>query len=327
MLPPDISIVVCTQNRAAMLRGALKSLAQLETDQRFTYEVVVVDNASSDATPQTIAAAAADSRGLVRGVSEPVKGIVAARNRGIREARGQWIAFFDDDQLADARWLAELYEGALARGARVAGGSVLLAFPDGCSRRLHPTVRMLLGEADFSDEPTPYGGRLTPGCGNLIIERTVFDEVGVFERTVSGRGEDTDLFSRIERAGIQAWYLPRAIVHHLTPAERLTPDYLLSLARRMGEGIALRQQGGLSDGRFALLWLAKALRLGLVQWPLLACAQLTGTGEASLGRRCLVEINRSLLRSSAPRVLPRFFWKTSSAALPALPSPTKVQPL
>lgn len=326
-MPPDISIVVCTQNRAALLPGALASLTQLATDQRFTYEVVVVDNASSDATPHAIAAAAAQSQGLVRGVSEPVKGIVPARNRGIRAALGQWIAFFDDDQLADPRWLAELYQGALARGGRVAGGSVLLTFPDGCSRSLHPAVRMLLGEADFGTEPTPYGGRLTPGCGNLIVERTVFDEVGVFERTVSGRGEDTDLFSRIERAGIQAWYLPRAIVHHLTPAERLTTDYLLSLARRMGEGIALRQGAALTEWRFALLWIAKALRLWLVQWPLLTFAKFLGARETALGLRCLVEINRSLLRASAPRLLPGFLWKSTGAAPTVLPSSTKVQPL
>ena len=54
-----------------------------------------------------------------------------------------------------------------------------------------------------------------------MIEQTVFNEVGVFVRTVSGRGEDTDLFSRIERAGIAAWYIPTAIVQHLTPPERL----------------------------------------------------------------------------------------------------------
>jgi glycosyltransferase involved in cell wall biosynthesis len=291
----DISIVVCTQNRAAMLRGALASLYDLEGDD-FNYEIVVVDNGSTDDTQQVIAAAAAQSKQPLRGVYEPNKGIVIARNRGIREAHGRWIAFFDDDQLADHRWLAELDRGAAEKQCRVVGGSVHLTFPSGCERRLDPTVRMLLGEAKLADQPLPYGGRLTPGGGNLMIERSVFDEVGVFARTVSGRGEDTHLFSRIERAGIDGWYIPTAIVQHLTPPERLEQTYLLSLARRMGVGIAQRQLAVCGRINFAALWLAKAVRMALVQAPLAAWARLRGDYETWLGRWCLLAINASFLR-------------------------------
>jgi glycosyltransferase involved in cell wall biosynthesis len=294
MADPDISIVVCTQNRADMLCGALASLYELATNG-FTYEIVVIDNGSKDHTPQVIAAAAGESKHPLRGLCEPEKGIVPARNRGICESRGRWIAFFDDDQLADSRWLAELYDGVKAKRCRVAGGSVLLHFPDGCTRRLDPTVRMLLGEAKLSNEPRAYGGRLTPGCGNLIIERSVFDEVGVFERTVDGRGEDTDLFSRIERAGIASWYFPNAIVHHLTLPERLTDQYLLSLARRMGAGVAARQEAQLGQFRFAAMWTAKAVRFAVIQVPQLGIAALRGDREAALGRRCLLAINASFL--------------------------------
>jgi len=297
MSTPDISIVVCTQNRAAMLRGALASLYDLPADG-FSYEIVVIDNGSTDATPSVTASAAAESRHPLRCIHEAEKGIVSARNRGIREARGRWIAFFDDDQLADSRWLAELYRGARDKQCRVAGGSVHLTFPAGCSRRLDPTVRMLLGEAKLGDEPRPYGGRLTPGCGNLMIERSVFEQVGVFERTVSGRGEDTDLFSRIERAEIAAWYFPAAIVHHLTPPERLNDEYLLSLARRMGEGVAQRQAGQFSRSRFAAVWLAKAVRLALIQAPRAALAWVRGDSELALGQRCLLAINASFLHST-----------------------------
>jgi glycosyltransferase involved in cell wall biosynthesis len=299
----DISIVVCTQNRASLLRGALASLSDLETDGLFTYEIVVVDNGSTDETPQVIAAAAGESRSIkggLRGVYEPKKGIVPARNRGIREALGRWIAFFDDDQRADVRWLVELYQGAKEKGCRVVGGSVHLSLPapqEVDARPLHPAVRMLLGEAKLGDQPLKYGGRRTPGCGNLMIERSVFEEVGIFQWAIAGRGEDTDLFKRVERTGIAAWYLPRAIVHHLTPPERLADDYLLDLARRMGEGIALRQLAEYGRGLFALLWLAKAMRLTIVHYPRCVLAQLRGDSEALLGHRCLAEINRAFLEA------------------------------
>jgi glycosyltransferase involved in cell wall biosynthesis len=305
MNSPDISIVVCTHNRAEMLRSALASLYDLATDGCFTYEIVVIDNASADATPQAIVAAAAKSVALLRGVREPEKGIVPARNRGIREARGRWIAFFDDDQLADARWLAELHRGAREKVCRVVGGAVHLALPPGCTRQLDPTVRMLLGESILGDQPLPYGGRTTPGCGNLMVEQSVFDEVGVFERSIHGRGEDTDLFMRIERAGIAAWYFPRAIVHHSTPAERLVPAYLLNLAARMGEGIAQRQAEQLGPARFALLWSGKALRLALAQWPKAAATWLAKDPEAWLGRRCQLAINSQFLQTGRDWLLSR----------------------
>jgi glycosyltransferase involved in cell wall biosynthesis len=304
MSEPDISIVVCTYNRAELLRGALTSLLKLATDGAFKYEIVVIDNASTDGTPQVIADKAVYSRHLLRAAREPEKGIVAARNRGIREARGRWIAFFDDDQLADSRWLAELYLGALKQGCRVAGGAVRLIFPEGCPRRLGPTVRMLLGEADHATTPVRFAGRLTPGCGNLLIERTVFDQVGVFQRTVHGRGEDTDLFSRIEQAGIPAWYVPTAIVDHVTMLGRLSDEYVLRLAGNVGEGVAIRQAARLGTGRFAMLWLAKALRLAVVQWPLAFLTRLRGDRDTWLDRRCLLTINVRLLAAGWKILLP-----------------------
>ena len=234
----------------------------------FDYEIVVVDNASTDATPQTIAAVAAESPDPIRGVREPERGIVPARNRGIREARGQWIAFFDDDQIADPHWLLELFNGAQERNSRVVGGSVHLALPDDCKRRLSAPVRMLLGEAKLGDRPVKYGGRLTPGCGNLMIERSVFEQIGMFERTVSGRGEDTDLFSRIERAGIAAWYLPDAIVHHLTPAERLETRVFARSGAAHGRGRGAAASIARPQGSLLCMWLAKLVRLGLVQAPI-----------------------------------------------------------
>jgi glycosyltransferase involved in cell wall biosynthesis len=293
----DISIVVCTHNRAAMLREALASLHDLATDGCFSYEVVVVDNASTDHTADVIAVTAAGAKHPLRGVREAEKGIVPARNRGIREARGRWIAFFDDDQLADSRWLAELYHGAQQRKCRVAGGAVHLASPPGCTLPLDPTLRMLLGESILSDQPLRYGGRNTPGCGNLMVERSVFDQVGMFQPAAGGRGEDTDLFMRMDKSRIAAWYLPTAIIHHLTPPERLEAKYLLNLARRMGEGIALRQAQQLGPVRFGFLWLAKATRVAALHYPRQLLAQLSGDAEAALGSHCLVEINLGFLRA------------------------------
>jgi glycosyltransferase involved in cell wall biosynthesis len=315
MTHPEISIVVCTYNRASMLREALASLYHLTTDDRFDYEIVVIDNASTDGTPTAIATAAAECPVPLRGIREGVQGIVAARNRGIQEARGRWIAFFDDDQLADRRWLAELNSGAQEVSSRVVGGAVVVALPQGCQRRLAPTVRMLLGEAVPSDRPLRYGGRLTPGCGNLMVERSVFEEVGVFEHTVDGRGEDTDLFYRIQRAGIASWYFPSAIIHHQTPPQRLAEGYLLRLASQMGRAIGARQATESPWPRFGVLWTAKLLRAAFIQSPLWLLARATFDREAALGRRCELAISTGFLLGACIALCQR-----NAPSQPVLPS-------
>src|SRR5262245_16103709 len=260
MPTPDISVVVCTRNRAALLRGALASLYDLATEDEFTYEIVVVDSESTDETRQVIVAAARESKHPLRGISEREPAIVAARNRGITAAQGRWIAFFDDDELADWHWLAELYRGAIEKQCRVVGGSVQLALPEGCQRKLHPSVQLLLGETIGSDLPQPYSDRLLPARGNWMIERSVLDEVGKFGATIEGRGEELELFARIERAGIDAWYIPTAIVHHLMPDERLENGYLLKLAKSRGRCEAAYKRAVLGPIRFMGLSLWRLIR-------------------------------------------------------------------
>ena len=83
----DVSVVVCTYNRAALLRAALASLMELRTADRFQYEIVAVDNGSTDETSRVIQEAAASAPVPLRGVAEPQPGVACARNCGVR-ARG-----------------------------------------------------------------------------------------------------------------------------------------------------------------------------------------------------------------------------------------------
>ncbi len=290
MTAPEITIVVCTYNRSGMLRDALRSLYALRTADEFTYEVLVVDNNSSDNTPAIIEQAARESSATLGGVRETRPGVAAARNRGVREARGSWIAFFDDDQIAEHDWLYELRRGADEHRCRIVGGAVHLLLPNGCERDLDPTCRMLLGESKWSNVPQPYNHRLNPGAGNLLVERTVFDEVGLFNEALR-RGEDTDLYRRTRAAGMAAWYLPTAIIQHMTPDERLADEYLLKLSRKMGELLAQHEWDTLGTLRAAFYWLAKSARALGVYWPRLQFSRLSNQREAALGRRCQLALS------------------------------------
>ena len=295
MTTPDVSIVICTQNRAALLKNALASLYDLATEDEFTYEIVVVDRGSTDETSRVIAEAAAQSRHPLRGVVESRPGMVAARNRGLYEAQGRWITFLGDDQVADWHWLAELYRGALERNCRVVGGGIELALPAGCNRELAPEVRMLLGEPLGEDAPQPFGGDLVPGCGTLLIQRSVLDQYGPFQEALDGRAEESDLFDRIQRAGIEAWYFPTATVHQLTPAERLERDYLLELARTVGRGEALRQRKSLGLIRFTFRWLRRWAQHMMIEYPRLLWAGIRRNAEYSLACHCQWHLTRGYL--------------------------------
>lgn len=320
MTKPDISIVVCTHDRAAMLRDAVESLLQIETAGRFTYEVVVVDNASTDATPQTVESLQQKSA-LVRYVYEAKKGIATARNCGLREVTGEWIAFFDDDQLADPQWLLRLFSYARDYNLRAVGGAVHLKLPDGCQRDLHPFIRMLLGESRLGSDPFPYSLKVSPGTGNLMLHRSVFEQVGRFDESFAVRAEDTDLFCRIWRAGIEAWYVPAAIVHHVTPPARLEFSYLNRLASFMGNSVAQRERDTHSLPLFALRWLAKVVLLPLILRLKLLLGTLRGQTETQLGTRCHLQLFRDytyrgsqiLLQAASWQPAARWSWSTPPA--------------
>lgn len=293
---PKISVVVCTYNRAEMLAEALASLMHLQTDAKFTYEIVVIDNASKDTTPDVVEELRIRCATTIRYCYEGKKGIAAARNRGLREASGEWIAFFDDDQLADPRWLLELYTYANDHDLCGAGGAVLLKLTEDSSRDLHPFVRMLLGEAIWSDKPFAYTPKCSPGTGNLMLHRKVFDQIGSFNEAYAVRSEDTELFDRVHAAGMDVWYVPTAIIHHVTKPERLTLKYLHRLSDMMGDGLAIRERQVRSMWQFSLRWLAKMARDYFVYRPRRLLATFRNQHELALGLDCQIVLSRAYTR-------------------------------
>ncbi len=303
----DVSVVVCTYNRAELLPGALASVQALVTDSPLAYEIVVVNNASTDDTPRVIEAAARNSPVPLRGVYEPRPGVVAARNRGIHEARGEWIAFFDDDQIADPRWLAELLAMTREKSIRCAGGGCRLSLPPGGPYDLGPEFRGLLGENGAGDAPQRAVPGQALGTGNLLVHRGVFAEIGVFNEEARDGGEDTDLFGRMFAAGIEAWYTPRAFSFHVVPPYRLTPAYLRWKSIRGGGHIARRNWKAQGRPRFLFEFVARLGQALCLHLPRLAFARLAASPASYLDRRCLLWRSEGYLRYALSYLAPRLF--------------------
>jgi GT2 family glycosyltransferase len=251
----DVTIAVCTYNRADYLRRALASLLELHAP--CSYEILIVDNASTDHTGRVIAQNLRRRRPPVRSVVEPQQGIAFARNRAVAEARGQWIAFFDDDQVAQRDWLLELLATARRRNARCVGGRVLLILSERQRAALTTGRRRLLGELGDRGGEQRYTRRWTPGTGNLLLHRSIFDEVGTFDESLSEGGEDTDLYRRLRAAEIDAWFNPKAVVYHHVPGYRLQDKYLLWSARRKGWHNARGDRGRWGKAMFPMIYAAR----------------------------------------------------------------------
>jgi len=302
----DVTVVLCTFNRAHWIGQTLRSLFTQHTAGEFTYEILVVDNASTDDTPKVIAAVTRETSLPVRCVREPRPGPSAARNRGIAEARGEWLAFLDDDELADPQWLRELLTIARQRQVRVAGGAVHLILAEARGGELSPAVARVLAPGGHRRHVC----RLTPqyalNSGNQLIHRSVFDEIGGYEETWTEGGEDTELFLRMFRRGLAAWYTPRAIVKHLVPPYRLSAGYLRWLSLRQGWSLARKdhEQGGLP--RTLLFAIARSARslLTLALW----CWARAGADEDAMQlRRCQLWRTQGYLRGALRSAAPGWF--------------------
>jgi len=303
------TVVVCSYDRPSLLGGALESLAAQEWDGPGSFEILVVDDGPDRETMEKAAEWGA------RYVQARGDGIAQARNLGVREARGEWVAFFDDDQRASSRWLAELVRVSKEKDALVVAGSRrLVPLEEGLSLPSHARLRSYLGEEEWGEEPRPLGPEELPNTGNVLIRTEVFERVGLFDPAFIEGGEDTDFFTRVRMKGITLWASPGAAAVHLVGPGKLHPAWWRRRALRGGAAEARIRRKRL--GRRALLsGLFYWSFMGMGSFLLLARALLTGKGEEALYRAFLF---RHFLGYA--RQVPGFLWSGSGGEVLGAPS-------
>lgn len=225
---PFASVVVPTHDRPEMIRACLAALAALEYPR---YEIIVVDNApSTPATAQIVQRAAAETP-RVRYVREDRPGASWARNRGLLEARGEIVAFTDDDVEVDRHWLAELAKAfASADNVGCVTGNVLPlkldtsaqawfeergGFSRGFTRHTYD-----LREHRSNHPLYPYSAMIFGSGNNMAFRTSVLREIGGFDPALdpaspSRGGEDLAAFFEVIVRGYELVYEPAALVRHL----------------------------------------------------------------------------------------------------------------
>lgn len=239
-LSPSISVVVCTHKRPRLLAATLDSLATQSIEAR-EFEVIVVDNASRDRTPDVVGRARERLPAEVRYIQEARLGLGTARNSGVAASRGTLVAFIDDDAVADPGWLAALLQAfALGPDVWAVGGPVFPAWEAARPRWLTDDLLRSLSVVDWGDleRSLTWPERLIGT--NAAFRRECLGALGGFRVDLGRTGqqllgsEDTELQQRIHAHGKVVWYTPAAIVHHRVPAGRLNVPYFLK--RTFGTG-------------------------------------------------------------------------------------------
>lgn len=247
MPDPQVSAIICTHNRDQYLGLAIDSLLS----QSFTdFEVVVVDNASSDRTREVVEARLSDPR--LKYVYEPTTGLSVARNTGAKAACSAILAYLDDDAIATSDWLQHLYE-AYQKNEKlaIAGGKVTLLWVDGMVSPpwLSDGLAGNLGAYDLGDAQV-YIDRpgLTPRGLNYSIRREFLEQIGGFDPNLGRVGknllsnEELHMTNLALQTGWQVAYLPAALVAHHVAPERVKPSWFLSRGWWQGISECYREQ-------------------------------------------------------------------------------------
>jgi len=227
----DVSLVIATFNRARDLTDTLKSLSELRTAR--SWELIVVDNNSTDETRRVVEDARPSFSVPVRYVFETRQGRSPALNAGIRLANGEIIVTTDDDVRVDPDWLDRIADGLQALGCDYVGGRVLPIWQAPRPRWLpdhggkHWAVIALL---DYGDRPIEFGTRVPLGV-NMAFRRTAFDRAGLLDPDVGRKAgtllgqEVREWCIRARAAGPRGCYVPDIAVRHVIPASRLRKSY------------------------------------------------------------------------------------------------------
>lgn len=230
---PQISLVVCTRNRAPQLQRALSSLCALEFSD--PWELLVVDNGSTDNTTQVLADFHAEERLPLRVISEPRAGLSRARNRGVANAKGSIIAFTDDDCYPASNYLEAIKRCFSENDVGFCGGRVLLHDPtDQAVTTVQVQTRVDIPARSF----------LRPGViigANMAVRRDLLLEVDGFDErlgpgTPLKAAEDTDLLNRLCMAGYTGLYNPCIVVSHHHGRKTLQEVHRLENGYAFGQG-------------------------------------------------------------------------------------------
>jgi glycosyltransferase involved in cell wall biosynthesis len=322
-----ISVILCTYNRCQCLAKAIGSVASTVLPDTVDWEVLVVDNNSKDRTREVIDEFQSRHPGRFRYLFEARQGKSHALNSGIREARGELLAFMDDDVTVEQTWLRTLTTPFECDEWAGVGGRILPARdftpPEWLSLEGPYSLAGMLALFDLGDRQGEM--HQAPLGTNMAFRRSVFGQYGGF-RTDMGpcpgsemRNEDTEFAHRLLTAGAHLVYEPAAIVYHAIPEKRLKKPYFLAFWFDHGRASVREWKKRppvfvIPRRYFTLLKIAAKLPGRALKWVLTLEPQRRFFYKGSVWMTAgqIVEVYRQLVSSPDPEheAAPRIDWES-----------------
>jgi glycosyltransferase involved in cell wall biosynthesis len=248
-----ISAIICTHNREQYLGLAIDSLLHADfTD----FEIIVVDNASTDGTRQVVETRLPNPK--LRYIYEPVTGLSVARNTGAKNSQSPIIAYLDDDAIATPQWLRVLYSAYENHPKlAIAGGKVTLIWPEGITPPpwLSDNLAGNLGAYNLGDQWVEIKNPgLTPRGLNYSIRRSFLEKIGGFDVNLGRVGkrllsnEELQMTELALEQGWQVAYVPEALVAHHVAPERVNRAWFMERGWWQGISECYREQLAGRDG-------------------------------------------------------------------------------
>lgn len=235
----QFTVAIPTYNGAKTLQFVLEKLRSQTQIDFLSWEVIVVDNNSTDETAKIVEAFQQNwlPQTPLRYCNESIQGSAYARQRAIKEANGQFVGFLDDDNLPDSSWVAAAYQFGLAHpkagafGGQIRGKYEVEPPPEFERAKLFLVIR------EFSRQPKLYEPehlRLPPGAGLVVRKQAWIESLpDRFTRAHRG-GHDYEISLHLHKHGWEIWHNPEMKIEHLIPAWRMEKSYLTKIARIYG---------------------------------------------------------------------------------------------
>ena len=243
-----LSIVICSYNRAQYIGDALDSLYK-QTTILSDFEVMLLDNNSTDGTPEVYKSwREIHPEGNFQYLTEHQQGASFARNTGAAHAKTGWLCFMDDDAVAFPDFVANIIKHTQEKPTIVGfGGKIIPKYIPEKPVWMSYYVSSLVGNFDYSPVPCAFKKGKYPLESNMVIKKSVFDQIGGFNTTLPGvmgtlriGGEGKELFYKVIGLGEEIYYDPNIIVYHVVEANKLTKEYLYRVASGIGRGERIR---------------------------------------------------------------------------------------
>lgn len=238
-----VSVVICTFNREKFLEEALLSLASQDIGLD-KYEIIIINNNSTDSTEEIIQKFIGDyPQCTVSYHFEPNQGLAFARNRGIKESKGQIISYIDDDAIAPKDFLSKLVLNFNDQEVVGVGGKVIPRYESGEPEWMNRYLNGFVTKFDLGNKKLDFGKhKAYPAGCNMSYRKSALNESGGFNNSLKWRADDKQIYNSIKNAfpKLKIIYDPELWVYHQIDKQRITDKNFDRLARLIGQEEAYR---------------------------------------------------------------------------------------